>query len=329
MRTIFAGSGEFAVPALRRLADRGGDIAFVLTQPSRQAGRGRKMTPTPVHRQADELGLEVIATHQANAPEIVERIRRGEVRLGVTAAFGQKIGSALLEAPVAGWINLHASLLPTYRGASPIHRVVLDRGERTGVTVFRLTERMDAGPVLTSRWTGINPEETTSELHDRLAGIACDALGAALPLFENDIPEGTPQDESKATPAPRLSKSDGRIDFSRPAEVEAAHICGMWSWPGATCDFVSTAGRHERVTLARARVPELLPAASALPPGRIDDRYYVAAGLGFVELLEIKPQGGRLMTWPDFVNGRHVQPGDRFEAAVMRDGPLPGGRGSV
>ena len=116
MRTIFAGSGEFAVPALRRLADRGGDIAFVLTQPSRQAGRGRKMTPTPVHRQADELGLEVIATHQANAPEIVERIRRGEVRLGVTAAFGQKIGSALLEAPVAGWINLHASLLPTYRG---------------------------------------------------------------------------------------------------------------------------------------------------------------------------------------------------------------------
>ncbi|MCP4249977.1 MAG: methionyl-tRNA formyltransferase [bacterium] len=319
MRTIFAGSGDFAVPALRRLAEEDGDIAFVLTQPARQAGRGRKMTPTPVQTQAEELGLEVIATKKANAPEIVDRIRRSEVRLGVTAAFGQKIRPALLEAPVGGWINLHASLLPAYRGASPIHRAVLDRCERTGVTVFRLTERMDAGPVLATRWTGINPEETTSELHDRLAGIACDALGAALPLFEDDIPAGTPQDETKTTPAPRLSKDDGRIDFSRPAEVEAAHICGMWSWPGATSFFVSAAGRRERVTLARARVPEMVAAAPALAPGQIDDRYYVAAGSGFVELLEIKPQAGRLMTWPDFVNGRHVQPGDRFEAPAAGD----------
>ena len=237
----------------------------------------------------------------------------------MTAAFGQKIGPALLEAPLAGWINVHASLLPAYRGASPIHRAVLDCCRHTGVTVFRLTERMDAGPILATRRTAVKPQETTDELHDRLAAIACDALKSVLPLFKDDVPEGVPQDESQATTAPRLGKQDGRIDFSRPAEVEAAHICGMWSWPGATCRYVaSDAGRSERVTLARARVAEVPPTPGPAgrratgPPGRIDERLYVTAGSGFVELLEVKPQAGRLMSWPDFVNGRHVNPGDRF-----------------
>ena len=315
MRVIFAGSGDFAVPALRSLVGAGHEVAFVLTQPDRIAGRGRRLTPTPVRRVAEELGLEVVATAQVNAPEIAERVTASGVRLAVTAAFGQKIGPALLAAPPAGWINLHASLLPAYRGSSPIHRAILDRCPRTGVTVFRLTERMDAGPILTSRWTTIQPQETTDELHDRLAAIGCDALAAAVPLFEDVIPEGTPQDESQATRAPRLRKEEGRIDFTRPAEIEAAHICGMWSWPGATCRYVSSAtGKSENVTLARARVAEVPPGAPAGgPPGQLDERLYVATGSGFLELLEIKPQAGRVMPWPDFVNGRHVQPTDRFE----------------
>ncbi|MHC4063614.1 MAG: methionyl-tRNA formyltransferase [Planctomycetota bacterium] len=322
MRLIFAGSGEFAVPALRSLAGGGHEVALVLTQPDRAAGRGRKMTPTPVRQMADELGVETIATEQVNAPEMRERVATSGASLAVTVAFGQKIGPELLQTPPAGWINLHASLLPAYRGASPIHRAVLDRCERTGVTVFRLTERMDAGPILTTRWTAIKPAETTAELHDRLAAIGCDALQAALALFEDGVPDGTPQDESQATKAPRLRKDDGRIDFSRPAAVEAAHICGMWSWPGATCRYVSAAtGKSENVTLARARVAEVPPGSLAAgPPGQLDDRLYVTAGSGFVELLEIKPQAGRVMPWPDFVNGRHVQPGDRFSG-----GPAPTG----
>jgi len=315
MRVVFAGSGDFAVPALRCLAGSSHEIALVLTQPDRQAGRGRRLTPTPVREWAEKLKLPTVAVSDVNDPEIVHRISASDAALGVVAAFGQKIGPDLLTAPPAGWINLHASLLPAYRGAGPIQRAILDRCERTGVTVFRLTSRMDAGPILTTRWTAIKPDETASELHDRLAGIGCDAMLAALDLFGKGIPEGTPQDESQATRAPKLSKEDGRIDFNRDAGMVAALVRAMWSWPGATCRFVCTStSRSDYVTLARARVAEgTAGCATELAPGALDERLYVAAGSGFVELLEIRPQGGRVMTWPDFVNGRHVQPGDRFE----------------
>lgn len=315
MRIIVAASGEFAVPALRSLNESDCHIALVLTQPDRVAGRGRKTKPTPVRQAAQEFGLQVLPTDDVNSAEILDRVKAAEARVGVVAAFGQKIGPALLEAIPAGWINLHASLLPAYRGASPIHRAVLDRCDETGVTVFRLVERMDAGPILVTRQTAIKPDETTDELHYRLARIGCDAVKAALALFENAIPDGTPQDESQVTRAPKLRKQDGWIDFTRSADQVAAHVCGMWDWPGATCRFVSADGkRNERVILARVRPAETLakPPAGA-PPGQIGEQLYVIAGDGFIELLEIKPESGRVMTWPDFVNGRHVKPGDRFE----------------
>jgi methionyl-tRNA formyltransferase len=314
MRIIVAASGEFAVPLLRSLIHSSHEVAFVLTQPDRAAGRGRKTTPTPVRQIAEEHGLEVIATDEVNAAEILERVAAAGARVGVVAAFGQKIGPSLLEALPGGWINLHASLLPAYRGAAPIHRAVLDRCDQTGVTAFRLVKRMDAGPILVTRWTTIMAEETTAELHERLARIACDALRATLELFEHGIPDGTPQDESRATRAPKLRKQDGRIDFARSAAEVAAHVCGMWDWPGATCRFVSADGRrNEPVTLACARPADTLTQpAEGVPPGQIDAQLYVATGDGFIELLEIKPESGRVMTWLDYVNGRHVQPGDRF-----------------
>ncbi|MFQ5489198.1 MAG: methionyl-tRNA formyltransferase [Phycisphaerae bacterium] len=314
MRIIYAGSGHFAVPALRSIHAAGHEIAFVLTQPDRPAGRGKHPMPTPVRAMAQQLGLEVVAKEQVNSDEFVERVRSSGAVVGVVAAFGQKLGPDLLESLPAGWINIHASLLPAYRGAAPVHRAILDRVDQTGVTVFKLVERMDAGPILTVRRTGPKPDETTAELHDRLAAIGCDAVKAALPLFADGIPDGTPQDEANVTFAPKLNKTDGRIDFSRPAQVEAAHINGMWSWPGARCVFVTADGsRTEPVTLARARPAEVAESRHDPQPGLIDDRLYVAAGEGFVELLEIKPEGGRIMTWPEFVNGRHVTAGDRFE----------------
>ena len=316
MRIIYAASGEFAVPALRSLLDAGYDIPFVLTQPDRGAGRGRKVRPTPVREAAERLGVNVIPTPDINAPEMCQRVSASGARVGVTTAFGQKMGPEILAALPGGWVNIHASLLPAYRGAAPFQRAVLDGCEETGVTVFRLVERMDAGPVLVTRRTAVRPEETADELHDRLAAIGCDAIKAALPLFEHEIPDGTPQDESQATRAPKLRKEDGVVDFNRPAVEVAAHICGMWSWPGATCRFVAADGqRSEPVILARARVVEAPgPPGDSLSPGRIDDRLYVATADSFIELLEIKPQAGRVMPWPDFVNGRHVRPGDRFEA---------------
>ncbi len=312
MRIVFLASGAFAQPTLRWLAQSPHEIALVVTQPAKGSGRGQHLTRTPVRAMADEFGLETLEAENVNAPEVITRLRSLEARVGMVIAFGQKLGPDLLGAMPGGCINLHASLLPRYRGAAPINWAVIRGEEKTGCTVFRITNRMDAGPILVTRWTEIKPEETAGELHDRLAGIGVDAMKAAVELFDGaDIPAGTPQDESEATLAPKLSKSSGAVDFDRKASDVANHICGMTPWPGASARFEANDGRWENVLLLRARRAEdaFAPIDS---PGVIDARRYVAARDGFVEILEIKPASGRSMTWQDYVNGRHVSQGDRF-----------------
>ncbi len=311
MRMLFFGSGSFAVPTLRNL-QQNHDIAAVITQPDRPSGRGRKLTPTPVKERALELGLEVITVEQVNDESMVRRLLDFGTDVGVVLAFGQKIGPPIRDGIPGGCINAHASLLPKYRGAAPFQWTILNGEEKAGVTVFKLVQRMDAGPILTTRWTSPKPEETADELHDRLAGIAVDAITGALELYSADPnPPGEPQDDSAATQAPKLKKEDGFIDFARPAAELAHFVCGMWDWPGARCRFSSSDGtRNEDVVLARARLAE--GRAEAIPPGQLDSRLLLATGDGMLELLEIKPAGGKLMTWPDFANGRHVKAGDRF-----------------
>ena len=312
MRVVFLASGAFAQPTLRWLAQSQHEVALVVTQPAKGSGRGRHVTRTPVRALADELGLETLEAENVNAPDVMGRLRSLEARVGLVIAFGQKLGPELLGMMPGGCINLHASLLPKYRGAAPINWAVVRGDEKTGCTVFCITERMDAGPILVSRWTEIKPEETAGELHDRLAGIGVDAMKAAVELFEGaNIPAGTPQDEREATSAPKLTKADGVVDFDRPASDVAHHICGMTPWPGASARFEASDDRWENVLLLRARRAQD-PYAPADPPGTIDPRRYVAARDGFVEILEIKPSSGRSMTWQDYVNGRHVSPGDRF-----------------
>ena len=314
MRIIFLGSGEFAVPVLRRLAHDRHDIPLVVTPPARRAGRGRRLTPTPVAEVAEELGLHKIETPEVNDPQIVQRFQLLEARLGLAVDFGQRLGAGLLASMPGGCINLHASLLPKYRGAAPINWAIIRGEERTGCTVFRMVERMDAGPILSSRWTDIKPEETAGELHDRLAGVGVDAVAGALEFFEGGaFPEGTPQNEAEATRAPKLRKADGVIRFDQPARTVVNHIRGMTPWPGARTRYESAEGRWEEILIARARRAED-PASPTVEPGRIDARLHVAVGDAFVELLEVKPSSGRLMTWPEYVNGRHVAPGDMFVA---------------
>lgn len=314
MRIVFLGSGAFALPTLRRLADGHHEIALVFTQPARPSGRGRRITRTPVHAVAEELGLETLAVENVNDESIVRRIAETNARLGIVVAFGQKIGPQALGAMPGGCINLHASLLPKFRGAAPINWAIIRGDERTGCSVFRLTERMDAGPILTARWTAIKPEETAGELHDRLAGIGVDAISAALELHDNDaLPEGTPQDDNLATTAPKLSKSDGAVRFDRPAAEVVGHILGVTPWPGAAARYHSAEGRWENLLITRAR-PAESPDGPTTGPGTIDDRRYIAATDGFVEILEVKPTSGRVMAWADYVNGRHVQAGDKLSA---------------
>lgn len=320
MRLVLLASGAFACPTLRWLHESGHDLALVLTQPARGSGRGRKTTRTPVHAKADELGIETLPVENVNDPAIVSRVQSLGLRVGVVIAFGQKLRPQFLSAAPGGFINLHASLLPLYRGAAPINWAIINGEQRTGCTVFRIVERMDAGPILITRSTAIKPEETAGELHDRLAGVGVDAVQAALALFEGDaVPQGEPQDHAQATSAPKLSKSDGLIHFDRPAAQVARHICGMTPWPGARSRYQSADGRWENVSITRARAVEApvlgTGAVSFHSPGTIDGRLHVAtADGGFVEILEIKPSSGRDMTWPEYVNGRHVAEGDVFVA---------------
>ena len=311
MRILFIGSGGFALPTLECLL-RDHDVAAVVTQPARKGGRGRQVRPTPVQVFAEERGVEAIEAPDVNEPGLVARLTGLGADIGVVVAFGQKLEPPLLACVPAGFINLHASLLPRYRGAAPYQWAVLSGEEKSGVTVFRLTPALDAGPILAQRWTFIKPAETAAELHDRLARIGPDAMKAALEQFgEGRSPDGVPQDLSQVTRAPKLKKEDGAVDFSRSAESLARFVCGMWSWPGASCVFEPRNGSdRERVVLARARVGDDGPAD--VPSGELDVRLFIATGVGWLELLEIRPAGGRVMTWQEYVNGRHVRAGDRF-----------------
>lgn len=317
MRIVFFGSGEFAVPTFDSIRNDGHDIPLVVSQPDRPSGRGKKPTPTPLKAAAEGDGVPVITPENVNADDILQVIRDQNADLGYVAAFGQKIGHVLLhEMFPVGIVNLHGSVLPKLRGAAPIQWSVINGSHEAGVTVFRIVEKMDAGPILMTRQTAIGNDETASDLHDRLARIGCDAVRETFKMLEADpSTAGTPQDESLATKAPKLKKTDGHITFDAPAAALISRINGLWDWPGAICRFVSADGkRDERVTLARVRPYEGQSQAAANEDalGTITDMMALQARDGAIEILEIRPAGKNLMAWPDFVNGRHVQPGDRF-----------------
>lgn len=312
MRIAFLGSGHFALPTLKWLAASDHEIPLVVTQPAKGSGRGRRTARTPVAATADQLGLPITEDEDVNLSGLTSKMTELSVDLVLVIAFGQKLGPDLINAPQCGCVNLHASLLPKYRGAAPINWAIMRGEPRTGCTVFRLAERMDAGPIISSRSTAIEPEETAGELHDRLAAIGVDAVRDALELFQaGKRPEGQVQDDSLATTAPKLKKSDGLVRFDRGAEEVANHILGVTPWPGASAKFESMDDRWENLQILRARIAEDSTSPD-LPPGTVDARRYVAAADGFVEILEVKPTSGRTMGWRDYVNGRHVEAGDRF-----------------
>lgn len=312
MRVLYFGSGGFGVPTLAWLLSSGHEVAAVVTQPAKPAGRGRRATPTPIAELASQRGLTLHAVEDVNEASLVDRLLGAGARLGVVAAFGQKLGRRLLDGLPSGCINLHASLLPRYRGAAPIQRAIINGERATGVTVFRMTDRMDAGPMLSRRETAITDDDTYETLHERLAALGPQALAEAMEQFANGgDPVGEVQDESAATRAPRLRKEDGRLDFSAAAQELSCRIRGTWPWPGASCRFVSADGsRDEAVTIASAVV--VAEAHGPVAPGTLTDRLAVATGSGALKIVAIKPASGRLMSWQDFVNGRHVRPGDRF-----------------
>jgi methionyl-tRNA formyltransferase len=312
MKIIFLGSGEFGLECLNALARSGNTLEFIVTQPPHPAGRGRKPTPTPVARWADSNSIPFIETDNVNAPPAIEKIAAYQPDLIVVIAFGQKIGNDLIKLSPKGAINVHASLLPKYRGAAPINWPLINGDKQTGISIIALAEKMDAGDILAQSTTDIGTDETAGRLHDKLAKMAALLLLKTIDQIADGTVVYTKQDHSKATLAPKLKKSDGFLDFNEPAEVLQRKIRGFWPWPGASAMYISQKTEKPlRVTIAMAEVLKASNPAK-LPLGTLDEYLNIICGRDALKITKIKPTGSRLMDFRDFVNGHQTRPGDSF-----------------
>ena len=296
MRIVFLGSGEFGLPTLRQLSESH-DVVGVVTAPDKTAGRNRKPTATPIGKWASENGLHVVKTDNVNDAEMMQHIADLQVEALVVIAFGQKLSDALIYAQRT--MNLHASLLPRWRGAAPINAAVVHGDKISGVSVITLAQKMDAGLVLGQVSTEIGVDETAGELHDRLA-----ELGPAiiLEVLSGDG-SGEEQDEELVTYAPKLSRDDARLDLTQDAITIARTIRGLSPWP---CCHLTIAGIDCKLLNAIAKNSEG-------NVGEVLEDGTIATGQGSIEILEMKPAGSNAMSWKDFCNGRSIQTGCKCE----------------
>jgi methionyl-tRNA formyltransferase len=312
MKVVYLGSGGFGIECLNALRQSSHSLPFIITQPPQRAGRGRKQRPTPVAEWAAKNPVAFIETENVNIPEVIEKIGSYEPDLILVIAFGQKIGGDLIKLSPKGAINVHASLLPKYRGAAPINWAIINGDKQTGISIITLAEKMDAGPICAQAETDIGADETAGQLHDRLATMAAPLLMKTLDKITDGSIVYTEQDDSEATLAPKLKKSDGFLDFNESAEFLARKIRGFWPWPGASAVYVSKKnGKSLRVAIATAEQVETTHPAS-LAVGTLDENLNLVCGDGVLKITKIKPAGGSIMDFKDFINGQQTQPGDIF-----------------
>lgn len=303
MNVIFIGTAPLGVPTLRALAQRHRVLA-VFTQPDRPAGRGFVLTPPPIKQVALELGLPVYQPEKINRE--AEFIKSLNPDVIVVVAFGQFLSKKLLAIPKFGCINLHASLLPKYRGAAPIQWAIINGERETGLTTFILNEEMDAGDILLQERVPISDEDTAGTLHDKLAELGPDLVLRTLEGLEKGTLIPRPQDHSQATFAPKIESTLGQIDWSQPARKIFNLIRGLNLSPGAY-----TFWEGQRLKLYASRV---VPSSSIFPPGCVIDseRLIVRCGEDALELTEVQPAGKRRMSGRDFVNGYKIRIGAKL-----------------
>jgi len=310
VRSIFFGSPEFAVPCLEALHEIS-DIAAVICQPDRPKGRGLAVQPPAVKRHALQMGLTVWQPKRVRTAEFAERLRALEADVGVVVAYGRILPREVLAAPRTGCVNVHASLLPRWRGAAPIQWSIAHGDEKTGVTLMLMDEGMDTGPVLASASTPINPEDDASTLSDRLSTMGAALLRKELPEYIAGNLSPQPQDDTAATSAPMLTKNDGLIDWNQSARAVHDRIRGMNPWPGA-----HTMLGDRRIKVHRSSLLTLDPGAAR--PGEVialdSDGIVVACTQGTLVIEELQESGRKRVDARAFISGRGVAVGDRFSS---------------
>lgn len=308
LNVLFFGTPMFAVPTLEAILASAHTVVGVVTQPDRPRGRGQRPSDAPIKARALESGLAVLQPPTLKDPDVLDRLRQFQADIGVVAAYGKILSETVLAIPPMGMVNVHASLLPKYRGAAPVHRAVIAGEPRTGVTIMRVVRALDAGAMLAIGERLIGPDDTSEEVEHDLAAIGATLLVETLDRLAEGPVEEVAQDDSLATYAHRLSKADGVIDWGRPAEHIHNQIRGLHPWPHA---FSYVDG--QRLILLRSTWSAEQETG---PPGTIvaadGDHLHVVTGRGTLAITELQAEGRRAARTREFLAGRRLAPGMRF-----------------
>jgi methionyl-tRNA formyltransferase len=307
LRVVFMGTPDFAVPTLAEIVGQGHEVVAVYTRAPAAAGRGMDLKPSPVHRMADRFGLPVFTPKTLRNEEAAQAFRDLGADVAVVVAYGMILPKAILDAPELGCLNLHASLLPRWRGAAPIQRAVMAGDTETGVAVMKMEEGLDTGPVAMVERVAIGPDMTAGELHDRLMGLGADLMVRALAALSRGGLGFTPQPEEGVTYAHKITSEDGRIDWAMPASGLHDQVRGLSPYPGAF--FHADFGKGpERVKVLRTARAE----GQGAPGTLLDSAGLIACGAGALRLVQVQPAGKQPMTAEEFLRGRRLAAGARL-----------------
>ena len=304
MRIIFMGTPDFAVPALQALLKAGHEIVAVYSQPPRAAGRGMALRKSPVHQVAEAAGLTVLTPERLKDPVDQKRFREFEADAAVVVAYGIILPEPVLDATRLGIFNIHASLLPRWRGAAPINRAIMAGDAETGAAIMRVTEGLDAGPVCLVERVEIGPDMTAGELHDTLSPLGAEAMVKALAALEDGSLDCRAQDDEAATYAPKLDNKEARIDWRLPASDVHDRIRGLSPYPGAWFE-IALSGKRERIKVLSAMLAE----GQGAPGTLLDDHLTIACSEGAVRLIRIQRAGKKPMSVQAFLNGVTLKSG--------------------
>jgi methionyl-tRNA formyltransferase len=298
LRLVFMGTPDFAVPTLVEIVGGGHEVEAVYTRAPQPAGRGLEPRPSPVAREAERFGLAVFTPKSLKGDDAAAAMRAHGAAAAVVVAYGLILPKSILDTFPLGCFNLHASLLPRWRGAAPIHRAVMAGDKETGVMVMKMEEGLDTGPIAMAERIPIDPDATTGDLHDRLARLGADLMLRALAALEKNALQLTPQPAAAATYAEKIDKNETRIDWSKPWKEVHDHCRGLSPFPGAWFELADA---------GRIKVLRTTKGAGSGPPGRVlDDKLTIACGQGAVRLLELQRSGRQPMNADEFLRGTPI-----------------------